>query len=72
VTTLADELLTLTVYLTDLAGNQGAEVSDNVSKDVLAPSGYTVSIDQNAYLNNANQHNLSFTFAGAESGTTYN
>src|SRR5690606_20928615 len=39
--------------------------------DNTAPSGYTVTIDQDA-IDNSNRTNVSFTFAGAELGTTYN
>jgi len=39
--------------------------------DTIAPLGYTVSFDQ-MYINNANKTIISFTFAGAEVGTTYN
>jgi len=70
VTSLDDDNLTLTVYLTDVAGNQGGNVTDNVTKDVVLPVGYSVTIDQ-AFINAANLTALSFTFAGAEIGTTY-
>jgi len=39
--------------------------------DNTAPSGYTVAIDQDA-IDNSNRTNVSFTFEGAELGTTYN
>lgn len=39
--------------------------------DTNPPSGYTVSIDQ-PYINNNNKTAMSFTFAGAEVGATYN
>jgi len=60
----------------DLAGNGGATVSaitagSNVTFDNIAPSGYSVTIDQTA-INNANQTALSFTMSLAEIGTTYN
>ena len=67
---LDDDTLTLTVYLTDSCGNQGSDTTDTVTKDVTAPSGYTVSIDQGA-INTTNDTALSFTFAGAEVGTDY-
>ena len=71
VTALNDGTLTLSVTLTDLAGNLGSAVTNTKTKDVVAPSGYTVSIDQ-TYINNSNKAALSFTFAGAEVGSTYN
>ena len=71
VSSLDDDNLTLTVYLTDAAGNQGGDVTDNVIKDATAPNGYVVSIDQ-AFINNGNKTALSFTFSGAEIGATYN
>ena len=68
---LDDDTLTLTVYLTDVAGNQGVNATDTVVKDTTAPSGYSVNIDQ-AEINNGNKTALSFTFASAEMGATYN
>ena len=69
-TTLDDGTLTLTVYLTDAAGNQGGNVTNTKAKDVVAPTGYSVAIDQTS-INNANKAAVSFTFTGAEVGTTY-
>ena len=37
----------------------------------VAPTGYSVSIDQ-SYINNTNKNSISFTFAGAEVGDAYN
>ncbi len=45
--------------------------SDVGNADIITPSGYTVKIGQ-AYVSPANQAAISFTFAGAEVGTTYN
>ena len=70
-TTLPDGTLTLSVTLTDTAGNTGSAATDNVIKDAGVPSGYSVSIDQTA-INNSNKNAMSFTFALAETGTTYN
>ena len=67
---LDDDTLTLTVYLTDSCGNQGGDTTDAITKDTIAPSGYSVSIDQGS-INAANDTVLSFTFAGAEVGTVY-
>lgn len=41
VSSLDDDTLTYTVYLTDLAGNQGANATDTVTKDTSAPT-YTI------------------------------
>lgn len=71
VSSLDDDSLTLTVYLTDEAGNQGSDAIKIVEKDTEVPSGYSVSIDQ-TQINQSNMTGLSFTFSGAEPGTTYN
>jgi methionine-rich copper-binding protein CopC len=70
VSSLDDDTLTLTVYLVDAAGNQGADANDTIAKDSTPPSGYSVTIDQ-ASINPGNENALSFTFAGAEVGATY-
>ena len=68
---LGDGTLSLNVTLTDTAGNVGNAANDTAAKEVSAPSGYTAVIDQ-PYINNGNKAALSFTFSGAEIGTTYN
>ncbi|HBV99392.1 MAG TPA: hypothetical protein DEF36_20425, partial [Desulfotomaculum sp.] len=68
---LSDGTLTLSVTLTDVAGNTGSAATDTVLKDVITPSGYSVSI-ASEYVNNANKNNFSFTFSGAEPGAVYN
>jgi len=68
---LNDGTLTLTVYLTDSVGNQGADATATVVKDTVVPADYSVKIDQD-YINNSNQNALSFTFSGAEVGASYN
>jgi hypothetical protein len=68
---LSDGTLTLTVALTDVAGNGGADVTDTIPKDTTAPTGYSVAFDQ-ASVTNINETAISFTFASAEIGTTYN
>ena len=70
VSSLDDDTLTLTVYLTDSYGNQGSDVTDTVTKDTIAPSGYSVSIDT-SYINSTNATAMSFTFASAEVGADY-
>jgi hypothetical protein len=67
---LSDGTLTLSLTLSDVAGNSGEPVTDTVLKDTVTPSGYTVSIDQ-ASIDTTNETALSFTFAGAEVGTSY-
>ena len=62
---LADGTLTLSVTLTDAAGNTGTPATDTITKDASVPSGYSVSINQ-TYINNANKTAMSFTFASAE------
>lgn len=67
---LADGTLTVSVTLTDPAGNTGTASTYTICKDTAAPSGYSVAIDQTA-INNTNQAAMSFTFTGAEVGATY-
>ncbi|WP_170941089.1 beta strand repeat-containing protein, partial [Antarctobacter heliothermus] len=67
---LGDGTLTLTVALTDAAGNTGADATDTTTKDATVPAGYTVAFDQDP-VNAANETAVSFTFAGAEVGTGY-
>ncbi|MFA7178284.1 MAG: Ig-like domain-containing protein, partial [Smithellaceae bacterium] len=60
------------VIETDAAGNVSSATSNfTVIGDTTAPTGYSVTFDQ-AYANNANEADISFTFAGAEVGATYN
>uniref|UniRef100_UPI001BFC5EBE MBG domain-containing protein n=1 Tax=Echinicola shivajiensis TaxID=1035916 RepID=UPI001BFC5EBE len=68
---LGDGTVTLSVTLTDTFGNAGSAAADTETKDTTAPSGYTVSIDLSP-INNGNQSSVSFTFATAEVGCTYN
>ena len=67
---LNDGTLTLSVSLVDTAGNTGTTATDTVLKDIVAPTGYSVAINQ-AYINNTNKTALSFTFTGAEVGADY-
>jgi len=71
ISSLSDGTLTLSVTLTDTAGNIGASATDTVVKDTTAPTGYSLAIDQTA-INNSNKNAMSFTFGGAEVGTAYN
>ncbi|WP_417359602.1 MBG domain-containing protein [Galbibacter sp.] len=50
---------------------QNVQSAQNLLIDAVAPSGYTVLIDQNQ-INASNQSNVGFTFSGAEIGTDYN
>lgn len=69
---LGDGTYEVAVSAEDMAGNIGTDGTNNELKvDATKPSGYTVSIDQD-YININNQTALSFTFANAEIGTTYN
>ncbi|MBL6449373.1 gliding motility-associated C-terminal domain-containing protein [Fulvivirga sp. 29W222] len=68
---LGDGTITLSITLTDAAGNTGSPATDTETKDTTVPSGYSVTIDQSP-INSGNQNAVSFTFAGAETGTTYN
>jgi large repetitive protein len=68
---LADGTLIVLLTLADSSGNTGQAVTDIGTKDTVAPTGYTVSMDQDP-INDGNQSAVSFTFAGAEVGTTYN
>ncbi len=67
---LGDGTITLSVTLTDAAGNTGTAATDTETKDTVAPSGYTITIDQSP-INSGNAGSVSFTFAGAEIGADY-
>ncbi|MBN1496415.1 MAG: hypothetical protein JXA07_06580, partial [Spirochaetes bacterium] len=70
VSSLPDGTLTLSFTLTDAAGNTGTAATDTILKDSTAPSGYSASIDQ-VSINTGNATAISFTFSGAEIGSTY-
>ncbi|MCA0958098.1 DUF11 domain-containing protein [Muricauda ruestringensis] len=67
---LPDGTITLSVTLTNIDGTGGA-VTDTATKDTAVPSGYSVTIDQDP-IDSGNETAVSFTFAGAEVGATYN
>ncbi|WP_053422669.1 Ig-like domain-containing protein [Rheinheimera sp. KL1] len=78
--TLADNQLTaltngvydVQVTATDAQGNIGTDASSNeLTIDLLAPAGYSASIVQER-INATNQAAMSFVFAGAEVGSSYN
>ncbi len=62
---------TVTADVSDLAGNAATQATKIIKYDATAPSGYSVSIDQPA-INLTNKGDVSFTFANAETGATYN
>jgi len=64
-----DGLLTVTAVLSDAAGNSGPPATDEVAKDTVAPSGYTVAFEP-AYVNASNQSAVWFILAGGEAGAT--
>ncbi|WP_421906331.1 Ig-like domain-containing protein [Mameliella sp.] len=69
-TGLADGALSVTADATDPAGNPAPQATASASKDTLAPSGYTATLDDDP-VNVANETATGFTFAGAEVGATY-
>lgn len=68
---LPDGTITLSVTLTDTAGNVGTAATNTKTKDATAPSGYSVVIDQ-SYINGGNVNVVSITYSAAEVGATYN
>ena len=67
-----DDTVTVTVSGTDFLGNEYAGADDiEFTVDNTAPTGYSVVFDQ-PFVNAGNQEVVSFTFAGAEVGATYN
>ena len=72
VTLSTEGTYTITARQTDSAGNTSPKASTiTVTIDKTAPSGYSVSIDQDA-INQDNEEALSFTFSKPEKGATYN
>ncbi|MCK0189553.1 gliding motility-associated C-terminal domain-containing protein, partial [Arenibacter sp. F20364] len=67
---LGDGTITLSVTLTNVNG-AGAPATDTSIKDTVAPTGYSVNINQDP-ITTSNQTAVSFTFTGATVGTTYN
>jgi len=62
-TALSDGVITATCSVSDTAGNAATAGTDTATKDVVAPSGYTVSIDP-GYVNNANKKRVRIHFRG--------
>ncbi|MDL0431355.1 Ig-like domain-containing protein [Marinobacter sp. TBZ242] len=67
---LGDGALTLTLILTDAAGNSGTAATDTAMLDATVPSGHSVSFDDGT-LNSTESGSASFTFASAEAGADY-
>ncbi len=58
------------VVTDDAGNNNNAAVQFSIEYDGTAPSGYSVTFDQDP-VNIGNESSIGFTFAGAETGTTY-
>ncbi|WP_439487428.1 putative Ig domain-containing protein, partial [Algoriphagus sp.] len=67
-TSLGDGTITLTVSLTDAAGNVGVDATTTVTKDATAPTGYAVAWDD-LLINAIESSNTSFTLSNAEVNT---
>ena len=62
---LEDGTLTLSVALTDAAGNEGSAETDTATKDATAPTGHSVSFTQSG-VNADNETAIGFTISDAE------
>ena len=62
---LGDGTLTLSVTLTDPAGNEGAATEDTASKDATAPTGHSVAFTQSG-VSASNESAIGFTISNAE------
>ncbi|WP_189608066.1 beta strand repeat-containing protein [Saccharospirillum salsuginis] len=67
---LGDGTLTLSVTLTDGAGNAATAVTDTATLDTAAPNGQSVAFDDST-INGSEAASVSFTFSGAEVGAGY-
>ena len=67
---LPDGQIRLSFSITNIFGNTGGPAFAFTDKDITAPTGYSVSIDQNL-IDSDNEDNVSFTFTNAISGTDY-
>ncbi len=70
VSSLPDGLLTFSVTLTDTSSNIGDPATATATLDRVAPTGYSVAADD-SLIGATGATNTSFTFDGAEIGTTY-
>ncbi|MGY5798275.1 Ig-like domain-containing protein [Rheinheimera faecalis] len=72
ISALTNGVYDVAISATDAQGNVGNDASTNeLTIDLLPPSGYSAAIVQDI-INAANQAAMSFVFAGAEVGATYN
>ncbi|MDF0716895.1 gliding motility-associated C-terminal domain-containing protein [Muricauda sp. 334s03] len=67
---LPDGLVTLSVTVSNILGNEGPATEDTAVKVTTIPSGYTVSFDQDP-INQTNENAVSFTFSDAEVDASY-
>ncbi|KKE80797.1 hypothetical protein N481_19260, partial [Pseudoalteromonas luteoviolacea S4047-1] len=67
---LNDGTLTLSVTLTDTAGNAATAVTANSTLDTAAPSGHSVALNDTSY-NSTETGSASFNFSSAEVGASY-
>ncbi|BCD99391.1 hypothetical protein MARGE09_P3593 [Marinagarivorans cellulosilyticus] len=67
---LSDGTLTISVVLTDTAGNAATAVTNTATLDAAAPTGHSVSFND-ATINATEAANQAFTFASAEVGSSY-
>ncbi|WP_338018308.1 Ig-like domain-containing protein [Vibrio navarrensis] len=68
---LNDGTLTLSVIVTDSAGNSASAVTASSTLDTAVPTGHSVALNDTTY-NASEASSASFTFSGAESGSAYN
>lgn len=72
ISALTNGVYDVAVTATDAQGNAGNDASTNeLTIDLVPPSGYSAAIVQDI-INAANEAAMSFVFAGAEVGATYN
>lgn len=62
---LADGLLVVSVWLSDVANNRGAKITAEVTMDTEPPAGYSLALGQGA-INAGNQGQLGFTVSDCE------
>ncbi|HEX7030442.1 MAG TPA: DUF4347 domain-containing protein [Gammaproteobacteria bacterium] len=67
---LNDGTLSLSVTLTDSAGNAASAVTDTATLDTTAPNGHSIGFDDDL-INAAEADSQGFTFSGAEVGADY-
>ncbi|MBO9463895.1 hypothetical protein J7443_01510 [Tropicibacter sp. R15_0] len=68
---LADGTINMTADVSDVAGNAATQATASLAKDATQPTGFAAPFDAAIY-NASTQSAASFTFSGAEVGTTYN